>query len=144
LTYRSGSARVSLDTATVLAVDNLRILESDSSNGVIALSANGTNGKTMATGAIEITHDNVATTGDSNAVVLVVDLDVLQCHSVTAGDVESVGVVSSWVTTTEAVGLVTSRVIESESGDGQALDSADIEAVSGPVLDVEIGNLSVV
>lgn len=144
MTYRSGSARVSLDTATVLAVDNLRILESDSSNGVVALSANRTNGKTMATGAIEIADDNVATTGDSNAVVLVVDLDVLQCHSVTAGYIKAVSVVSSRVTTTEAVGLVTSRVIESESGDGEALNSVDIEAVSGPVLDVEIGNLSVV
>ena len=144
MTYRSGSARVSFDTATVLAVDNLRILESDSSNGIVALSANGTNGKTMATGAIEIADDNVATTGDSNAVVLVVDLDVLQCHSVTSGYIKAVGVVSSWVTTTEAVGLVAGGVIESESGDGEALNSADIEAVSGPVLDVEIGNLSVV
>lgn len=98
----------------------------------------------MAAGAVHIAYDNVATTGDGNTVVLVVDLDVLQCHSITAGDVESVGVVSSWVTTTEAVGLVTSRIIESKSGDGEALNSAYVEAVSRPVLNVEVGDLSVI
>lgn len=65
----------------------------------------------MTTGAIQIANNNVATTGDGDAVILVVDLDVLQGHSVAAGDIEAIRVVGSWVTTTKAVGLVTSRVI---------------------------------
>lgn len=98
----------------------------------------------MTAGAVHVANNNVATTGDGNAVILVVDLDALQGHSVTAGDIEAVGVMSSWVITTETVGFVTSRVIKSESRDDEALNSVNVEAVGRPVLDVEIGNLGVV
>jgi hypothetical protein len=52
--------------------------------------------------------------------------------------------VSSWVITTETVGLVTSRVIQSKSGNGETLNLVDVEAMGRPVLDVEVCDLTVV
>lgn len=39
-TYAAGGARVGLDAAAILTVDNLGVLEADSVNGIVALTAN--------------------------------------------------------------------------------------------------------
>lgn len=120
------------------------VLESDCVDGVVALSSNRANAQTVATRAIDVVNHNLGATGDRNAVILVVDNDVLQGDVVTTRDVEAIGVVGSWIITTGRVGLIAIGVIKSEAGNSQMLHAADVEAVDRPVLDIEVGNLGVV
>lgn len=98
----------------------------------------------MATRAVNVVNNDLGSTGDSNTVVLVVDLDFLESDVVTGGDVEAVAVVSSRVITTGAVGLITGSVVQHNTGDGEVLAPSDVETVNGPVHDVQVSNLGIV
>lgn len=98
----------------------------------------------MATRAVEIVDHDLSAASDSNAVVLVVDRDVLQRHVVARGYIKTIAIVSSRVTTACGIGLVSSRIVQGQTGDGEVLDIRDVKTVNWPVFDVEIGDLRVV
>jgi hypothetical protein len=52
--------------------------------------------------------------------------------------------VRSCVITAGGIGLVTVGVVQGKARNGEMLDTADVEAVNGPVLDVEVGDFGVV
>lgn len=120
------------------------VIESDSVDGVVALATNGADAQTMTTGTVDVVNHNLSSTCDSNAIILVLDNNVLQSHVVTGRDVEAIGVVSSCIVTASGVGLVTVRVVQSKTRKSDVLNTGDIKAVNGPVLDVEVGDLRVV
>lgn len=98
----------------------------------------------MASRAVDVVDNDLGSTGDSDTVVLVVDLNVLESNVVTGGDVEAVAVVRSRVITTGAVGLITGTVVQDDSRNGEVLAASNVKAVNGPVHDVQIGDLGVV
>lgn len=98
----------------------------------------------MTTRAIDVVNGNLGSTSDSNAVILVINGDVLQSDIVTSRYVETVTVVSSCVITASAIRLIASRVVQSQPRNGEVLNTIDIEAVDRPVLDVEGGDFGVI
>jgi hypothetical protein len=134
----ASGVRVGLDTSAVLAVHDNAVLEDDVLNGVVALAANGTNAETMTTAAVHVGDGDTSTTGDGNAVILVVDVAVLQHSAVRVAEIETIRVVSSWVAIGVIVGLITSGVVEGDVVNGQIRATGDGEAMRGPVLDVQI------
>lgn len=135
---------IRLDAAAVLAVNDLGVGEGDAVDGVVALAADGADGETVTTVAVEVVDDDRATAGNGNTVVLVVHPGVGEGQEVALLDVEAVGVVGGRVAVTLAVGGVTGGVVEDQAGDGQVLGVLDLEAVDGPVQDVEVLDLGVV
>lgn len=75
---------------------------------------------------------------------MVVDNGVLHGNVCALRDVETVGVVSGWVAVGGGVGCVSGGVVQGEAGNGEVLDIFDLEAVDGPVDDVEVSDLGVV
>lgn len=122
----------------------MRVLKGHTVHSVVALSTNGSNAEAVTTRAIEIVNGNFGTTGNSDTVILVINGDVLQSDIVTGGNVESVAVMSSSVITTGIIGFVTCRVIQSQSRNGEVLNTVDIETVDGPILDFQVGDLGVI
>jgi hypothetical protein len=98
----------------------------------------------MTTGTVHIVDHDLGSTGNSNTVILVVHNDILQSNIVTGRYIETIRVVRSWVITTGGVGLVAIRVVQGKARNGEMLSSANVEAVNGPVLDVEVGDLGVI
>jgi hypothetical protein len=143
-TYTASGIGIALDAATVLAVNNLRVLESNSINGVVALSTDGANAETVATRAVHVVNNNLSSTGNCNTVILVVNLDILQGNVVTGRDIESVAVVGCSLAAASRVRLVPCGVVQNETGEDDVLASSDAEAVNGPVHDVQVGDLGVV
>jgi hypothetical protein len=135
---------VALNTAAVLAVNNLGVLEGHGVNDVVALSTDGADAETVTAGAVEVVDDDVGTTGDSDTVILVVDDSVLNSNVCALGDIETVAVVGGWVAVGGGVGSISGGVVQKEAGDGEVLGILDLEAVDGPVDDVEVGDLGVV
>lgn len=120
------------------------VLEGDSVDGVVALATNRADAQTMTTGAVDVVNHDLSSTCDSNAIILVLDDDVLQSHVVTGRDVEAIGVVCSCIVTASGVGLVTVRVVQSKTRKSDVLNTGNVKAVNGPVLDVKVGDLRVV
>jgi hypothetical protein len=143
-TYTASGVGIALDATAVLAVNNLRVLEGNSIHGIVALSTDGSNAKTVATGAVHVVDDNLSSTGNCNAVILVVHLDVLQGDVVTRGDVKPVAVVGSSLATARRVRLVSSSVVQKKTGKDDVLASSDREAVNGPIHNVQVSDLRVV
>lgn len=98
----------------------------------------------MTAGAVEVVNDDVGTAGDGNTVILVVDDGVLHGNVCALGDVETVAVVGGWVAVGGGVGCVSGGVVQGEARNGEVLNIFDLEAVNGPVDDVEVGDLGVV
>lgn len=98
----------------------------------------------MSARAVEVVDNNLGAASDSNAVVLVVDGDVLQRHVITRGNIETIAVVSGRVAIAGRIGLISRRVVQGQAGDCEVLDVCYLKAVDRPVLDVEIGDLGVV
>jgi hypothetical protein len=98
----------------------------------------------VTTRAVDVVNGNLGSTSDSNAVILVINGDVLQSDIVTSRDVETVTVVSSGVVTASAIGLIASGVVQSQTRNGEVLDTIDVEAVDRPILDVEGGDFGVI
>ena len=92
--YSAGFSRVGLDAATVLAIGDSLLRERHSVNGVIALAAYRADAQPVAAGARHACDKNVCAASDSDAVVLVVDLGVLERQIRGGGDIEAVQVVS--------------------------------------------------
>lgn len=140
----AGGVGIGLDTATVLTVDDLGVLEGHGVDDVVTLTTNGSDAQTVATRAVEVVDDDVGSAGNGNAVILVVDVGVLQGDVCALGNVESVGVVTSSIAITGRVGVVAGSVVQHETGDGEVLDIFNLETVDGPVDDVQVGDLGVV
>ena len=135
---------VGLDTATVLTVNNLGVLEGHGVDDVVALTTDGSDAQTVTTRAVEVVNDDVGSAGNGNAVILVVDVGILQSNVCTLGNVESVSVVASGIAVASRVGVVTGSVVQHETGDGEVLDIFNLETVDGPVNNVQVGDLGVV
>ena len=131
-------ALVGLDAASVLAVDDDRVLESDILDSVVGLAANGSDGETMATRAVHTVYQNIRTRRDSNTIVLVVDMRVGQDDVVAGRDVESVRVVSGCLAATLRVGLVSDSVVQKDIREGDGVAVRDVEAVNRPILNVQV------
>lgn len=112
--YRASCARVGLDAASILTVNNLRIQELNTIDDIVALAANRSDAKTMTTGAVHVGDDDVCTRSDSNTVILVINMNVIQSNVVTGRDVETVAVVRSGQATALGIGLVAKSVIKNE------------------------------
>lgn len=140
----ASSIGVALNTTAILAVNNLGVLESHGVDDVVALSTNGTDAETVTAGAVKVVNDDVGTAGDGDTVILVVDNRVLDSHVCTLGDIETVAVVGGWVAVGGGVGCVSGGVVQGEAGNGEMLDVFDLEAVDGPVDNIEVGDLGVV
>lgn len=140
----TAGAGIRLDATTILAVHDLGVFEGHSIDGVIALASNRTDAQPVATRAVQIIHSDLASTRNSDTVILIVDLDALESDVVTRLDVETIGIVSSGIITTGIVGLVTGGVVKREARDGEMLRIFNFKAVNGPILDIEIGNLGIV
>lgn len=143
-THTASSLRVGLDAASIGAVHDLGVLEGHTVHGVVALTTNGSDAQTVATRAVDVVNGDLGSTSDSNTIILVVNGDVLQSDIVTGRDIEAVTVVSSSIVTASAVRLIASRVVQSQTRNGEVLDTIDVEAVNRPVLDVESGDLGVI
>lgn len=143
-TYTASGVGIALDAATVLAVDNLRVLESDSINGVIALSTDGANTEPVATRAVHIVNNNLGSTGNCNTVILVVNLDILQGNIVAGRDIKSIAVVGCGLAAAGRIRLVSCGVVQDKTREDDILASSDTEAVNRPVHDVQVGDLGVV
>jgi hypothetical protein len=139
----TGGIRIGLDAASVLGIGDGAVGEGDAGNSVVGFAANGTDGKTVASRASHACDENVGTGGDGDTVVLVLDDNVFEGDGVGRRDIEAIRVVGGWVRARFGVRSIASRVVESEARDGKTLAAGDFEAVSGPVLDVQVGNDSV-
>lgn len=113
-TYGAGCARVGLDATSILTVHDLRVQELNTVDDVVALAANRSDTETMAAGAIHVRNNNIGTRSDSNTIILVINVIVIQSNVVTGRDVETVAVVRSGQATALGVRLVTSSVIKDE------------------------------
>lgn len=143
-TYTASRVGIALDATAILAVDNLRVLESNSIDGVVALSTDGSNAETVAARAVHIINNNLSSTGDRNTVILVVHLDILQGNVVTRGDVESIAVVGCGLAAASRVRLISCSVVQNKTREDDVLATSDTKAVNGPVHDVQVGDLGVV
>lgn len=140
----AGLTRVSLDSTTVLAADHLRIGEGDSVNRVVALAANRADAKTMTTVAVHSVDDDICSASHRDTVILVVHPGVLQGEVAAFLDIEAVGIVCRRVTIALAVGGIAGGIVEGQAGDSKVLGAFNLEAVDGPVLDVEVLDAGVV
>lgn len=106
---------VGLDTATVGALDDLGVGKDNTVNGVVALAADGADAEAVTSVAVEVVDSDLGSTGDGDAVVLVVDLDVLEQDVIAGRDVEAVTVVGGGLAAALGVGRVTGRVVEDKA-----------------------------
>jgi len=81
---------------------------------------------------------DICPTGNSNAIILVLDNSVRQNDVIARGEIESIGVVCSSLASTGGVWCVAGGVVEGETGKEHAIASCHVEAVDGPVLDVQV------
>lgn len=134
----AGGVLVGLDAGTVLGVQDNRVAEDDVGDVVVRLAANRTNGKTVTAIAVHVIHYDVVTARDRNAVILVDDDAVANFGVVGGGKIEAVTVVRGGKSVRTVVGCVAGTVVECDVVDIKISAVADIEAVNGVVLDVDI------
>ena len=135
---RSCGPRVGFDSATILAVRDLGIGEGDPIDCIIRLSTNGANAQAMAPWAGHPGYSDVATTSNSHAVILIQDSGVRENQIGGWRNVQTIRVVSSWKASTYGVGCITSRVVENKTGNSHEITFGNVEAVDGPVLNVQV------
>jgi len=131
----TGSTIDSLNTDTIIRVDNLRVLDQDIVNNVVAAATDGTDGKTMATRAETVKELDTVTRVDSNTVILVVDDSTVNGDVGTSTNVEGVSV----VTTLGVTGLV----VKEDVVEVNLLGTRDTEGLNRSVVDLETLNLGV-
>lgn len=129
---------VRLDTSAIRRVDDLRIRKRHPRHSIVRLATNGANRQSMAATAVHPRDQNVRPGGHSDTVILVVHLDIRKRNRIGARDVEAIRVVRCRVAIAQAVGRVAGAVVQNQPGHGQAGGAGDVEAVRGPVLDVEV------
>lgn len=83
---------------------------------------------------------DIGPTGNSNAVILVLHNSVRQNDVIARGEIESIGVVCSSLASTGGIWCVPGGVIKGKTSKEHAIASCHIEAVDGPILDVEVGD----
>jgi len=83
---------VSLDTGTVLTVDDLRVLEDDIRHVVIALAADRTNRQAMPARAVHAAHSDVVAGRDGYTVILIDDLAVGEYDIGVTAEIETITV----------------------------------------------------
>lgn len=115
---RARRARVGLDPGTVLRVDDLAVAKCHSVNRVVTLPTHGTDGQSMPTIAIRVVDDDVGSGGHGDAVVLVMDPDVLQPDEVAGRDVKAITVVGSSEASRPGIWGVTGGIVERQVTDG--------------------------
>lgn len=98
----------------------------------------------MATVAVEVINQNIAPAGHGHAIVLVVHVHIPQRHGVGAAHVEAVSVVRCGEPIADVIGRVAGGVVKIEVFHCESMSAGDVEAVRGPVLDVQAGDLHVV
>ena len=110
---------ISLDTGTVLTIDDLRVLEDDVRHVIIALAANRTNRQAMAARAVHAAHGYVVAGRDGYTIILVDDSAVGEYNIGVAAEVETITVMSRRQTAGDGVWSITSRVVEIQVIHGQ-------------------------
>lgn len=113
-------------------------MEGDVADHIVGLAADGADGKTVAARAVHVVNGDVGARGDGDAVILVVDGAVGEQDVVSAGEIETVRVVSSGISVRSRVCGVASAVVQEDVGEGQSVATGNVEAVDWPVLDVEV------
>ena len=136
----AGGILVGLNAGTVLSVQDNGVAENDVRDVVVRLAADRANGKAMTTIAVHVVHNYVVTASDRNAVVLVDDYAIANFGVVGGGKVEAVAVVRGGKSARAVIGCVAGTVVECDVVDIKISTVADVEAVNGVVLDVDIVN----
>lgn len=121
----------------------MRVGEDDVIDSVVALAANGADAEAVTSVAVHVVDGDVGATGDSNTVILVVNLDVVERDIVAGGNVETVTVVGCSLGATLVVGHIAGGVVKDQIGYNKVLVAGHGEAVNRPVLDVQAGDLCV-
>ena len=126
---------IRLDTATVLTVDDARVLERDIVDGHTA--ADAADRQTMTAIAVQVLKHHVGPGVDGNTIILVVDRSTRDIQAIRAGDIESVGVVAKGDART--IQCVGSAVVKDQLGHSHVGATSDLEQVRGPVDDFDLG-----
>jgi hypothetical protein len=130
-----GSVIDGLDANAVLGVDNLAADESHVLHGVIVAAADRADREAVPATAVEVADPDIRARVNGDAVVLVVDLAVLDRDVGRRADVERVGVVAS--------ARVTRGVVDGHAVDREVLSAVHGEDLNGRVLDRDAGDLRV-
>lgn len=129
---------VGFDPRTILAVQNLGVLEHDVGHVVVALTADRADRQTMPARAVHVVDGDMVARGDSHAVVLVDDATVGEHNVGVATEVKPIGVVRCGEAAGYGVWSITSGVVQVEVGHGQSTRAGDGKAVCRPVLDMQV------
>ena len=136
---RTGSKTyIGLDASSILAVNDLRVLEDNVGHIVVAFAAYRANRQTMSSRAVHIVHRDVVTGGNGYAIILVDDTTVREHDISVAAEVEAIAVVSSWQAARDGVRGIASRVVEYQIIHRKPAGASDGKAVRRPVLDVQV------
>ena len=119
---------IRLDSATVLAVDDTRVLKRDIING--HTTTNTADAETMAAIAVQVLKYHVGPRVNGNTIILVVDCGTRDIQAISARDVKGVGVVAK---------RGSSAVVKDQLGHGYISATSDLEQVRRPVDDFDLG-----
>lgn len=94
----------------------------------------------MASSASHTCHKYIVSTGDSNAVILVVDGGILQNKIICRRYIKPISIMASWVAATSRIWCIACGIVEMDIAQKHSVSSGHIKAVNWIVLDIQVGD----